>query len=140
MRSLICLVITGVFVGMAPVHAGQGRSGGNFKIASSATKPVSDVEIVVRASATNVAFSPREIEVIRAHYGTQGSLPPGTQKKLTRGEQLPFGWQWKMEPFPAGLDRVLTPLPGNFRRGVIGGHAVIYDPLSQAVYDTLRLS
>ena len=49
------------------------------------------------------------------------------------------GWQRKMEPFPASLDRILTPLPGNYRRGVIDGHAVIYDPLTMAIYDTLQL-
>ena len=49
MRSLICLVITGLFLGMAPVHAAQGRGNGNFKIARTATKPVSDVEIVVKS-------------------------------------------------------------------------------------------
>ena len=139
MRSLICLVITGLFVGMAPVHAAQGRGTGNFKIARTATKPVSDVEIVVRPT-VNVVFSPREIEVIRAHYSTQDrSLPPGLQKKVARGGQLPPGWQRKMEPFPASLDRILTPLPGNYRRGVIEGHAVIYDPMSQAIYDILQL-
>jgi hypothetical protein len=139
MRSLICLVITGLFVGIAPVHAAQGRGAGNFKIARTATKPVSDVEIVVRPT-VNVVFSPREIEVIRAHYSTQErSLPPGLQKKVARGGQLPAGWQRKMEPFPASLDRVLTPLPGNYRRGVIDGHAVIYDPMSQAIYDILQV-
>ena len=139
MRSLICLVITGLFVGIAPVHADQGRGAGNFKIARTATKPVSDVEIVVRPT-VSVVFSPREIEVIRAHYGRQSrSLPPGLQKKVARGRQLPPGWQAKMESFPSSLDRILTPLPGNYRRGVIEGHAVIYDPMSQAVYDALQL-
>ena len=139
MRSLICLVITGLFLGMAPVHAGQSRSNGNFKTAKPATKLVSDVEIVVRPT-VSVGFSAREIEVIRAHFSTQGrSLPPGLQKQVARGGQLPPGWQRKMEPFPASLDRVLTPLPGNYRRGVIDGHAVIYDPMSMAVYDALSL-
>ena len=91
---------------------------------------MSDVEIVVRPT-VNVVFSPREIEVIRAHFSTQERpLPPGLQKKVTRGGQLPAGWQRKMEPFPASLDRILTPLPGNYRRGVIEGQAVIYDPLT----------
>jgi len=40
--------------------------------------------------------------------------------------------------FQAGFT-ILTPLPGNYRRGVIEGHAVIYDPMSQAVYDALQL-
>ena len=42
MRSLICLVITGLFLGMAPVHAAQGRGNGNFKII---VKQFNDVKI-----------------------------------------------------------------------------------------------
>ena len=124
MRSLICLVITGLFLGMAPVHAGQGRGNGNFKIASAATKSVSDVQIVVRS----VSWSPRDIEVIRTHYSQQSSsLPPGLQKKVARGGQLPPGWQRKMQPFPASVDRVLLPLPTGYERGIVDGHAVIYN-------------
>ena len=124
MRSLICLVITGLFLGMAPVHAAQGRGNGNFKIASTATKPVSDVEIVVRS----VGWSPREIEVIRTHYSQPSTnLPPGLQKKVARGGQLPPGWQKKMQPFPANVDRALLPLPTGYQRGVVDGHAVIYN-------------
>ena len=124
MRSLICLVITGLFLGMSPVHAGQGRGNGNFKIARTATKPVSDVEIVVRS----VGWSPREIEVIRTHYSQPStSLPPGLQKKVARGGQLPSGWQKKMQPFPASVDRALAPLPTGYQRGVVDGHAVIYN-------------
>ena len=88
MKPLTCLVITGLFLGMAPVHAGQGRGNANFKVARTATKPVSNVDIVVRS----VGWSPREIEVIRAHYAQQSSsLPPGLQKKVARGGQLPPG-------------------------------------------------
>ena len=124
MRSLICLVITGLFLGIAPVHAGQGRGNGNFKIARTATKPVSDVEIIVRS----VGWSPRDVEVIRSHYSQQSSsLPPGLQKKVARGGQLPPGWQKKMQALPSSLDRVLLPLPGGYQRGVVEGHAVIYN-------------
>lgn len=137
MRSLICLVITGLFVGNAPVYAGQGRGKGNFKIASSSVKHESDVDIVVRPT---IVFSPRDVEVIRAHYRPQYSkLPPGLQKKVARGKALPPGWQKKMEPFPSNLDRVLVPLPGGYKRGVYDGHAVIYDPLSHAIYDIIQL-
>ena len=124
MRSLICLVITGLFLGMTPVHAGQGRGNGNFKIASTATKPVSDVQIVVRS----VSWSPRDIEVIRTHYSQPStSLPPGLQKKVARGGQLPPGWQKRMQPFPASIDRVLLALPTGYERGIVDGHAVIYN-------------
>jgi hypothetical protein len=123
MRSLTCLVIIGLFVGIVPVHAGQGRGNVNFKVAKSTPKYETDV--VVRAS---LVWGPREIEVIRAHYAPQyRNLPPGLQKKVARGGSLPPGWQKKMQPFPPSVDRVLMPLPSGYSRGVFEGHAVIYN-------------
>ena len=125
MKSLICLVLTGLFVGIAPVHAGQGRGKGNFKVATSTDKRASDVDVVVRAS---IVWSPREIQVIRAHYAPQyRNLPPGLQKKVARGGSLPPGWQKKMQPFPPSIDRSLLALPAGYSRGVFEGHAVIYN-------------
>ena len=125
MRSLICLVIAGLFVGIAPVHAGQGRGNTNFKVAKSVDKRVSDVDIVVRAS---IVWAPKEIQVIRAHYAPpQRSLPPGLQKKVARGGSLPPGWEKKMQPFPPSVDRALLPLPTGYQRGMFDGHAVIYN-------------
>ena len=123
MRSLVCLLITGLFVGITPVHAGQGRGNANFKVATSAPKYETDV--VVRA---NIIWAPREIAVIRAHYAPQyRNVPPGLQKKVGRGGSLPPGWQKKMQPFPANVDRALLPLPTGYQRGVVDGHAVIYN-------------
>ena len=123
MKSLVCLLIIGLFGGIAPVDAGQGRGNGNFKVVRSVPKYETDV--VVRAS---IIWSPREIEVIRAHYAPQyRSLPPGLQKKVARGGSLPPGWQKKMHPFPANVDRALLPLPTGYSRGVFQGQAVIYN-------------
>ena len=125
MRSLICLVITGLFVGSVPVHTGQGRGNANFKVAKSTDKRASDVDVVVRA---NLVWAPSEIKVIRTHYAPQYKhLPPGLQKKVGRGGSLPPGWQKKMQPFPANIDRVLMPLPSGYSRGIFEGHAVIYN-------------
>ena len=125
MKSLICLVVTGLFVGIAPVYADQGRGNAKFKVARSVDKRASDVDIVVRAS---LVWAPREVQVIRTHYAAQKhSLPPGLQKKVARGGQLPPGWQKKMTPFPATVDRALLPLPTGYSRGVFEGHAVIYN-------------
>jgi hypothetical protein len=125
MKALICLVITGLFVGMAPVHAGQGRGNANFKIAKAVDKRASDVDVVVKAS---IVWAPREIEVIRAHYVPQyRKFPPGLQKKVARGGSLPPGWEKKMQPFPASVDQKLLPLPTGYSRGVFEGHAVIYN-------------
>ena len=125
MKPLICLVVAGVFVGVAPVHAGQGRGNTNFKVARSVDKRASDVDIVVRA---NIIWAPREIEVIRAHYAPQyRTAPAGLQKKVARGGSLPPGWQTKMQPFPSSIERGLLPLPTGYSRGVFEGHAVIYN-------------
>lgn len=124
MKALICLVITGLLVGSVSVHAGQGRGNANFKVAKSTDKRASDVDVVVSAK---LVWSPREVQVIKAHYAPQyRSLPPGLQKKVARGGQLPPGWQKKMEPFPPSVDRALLPLPEGYSRGVFDGHAVIY--------------
>lgn len=82
-----------------------------------------------RASAAiHVVFGTGEIQLVRSHYAPRyRNLPPGLQKKLARDGSLPPGWQKKMEPFPVTLERGLTPLPIGYSRGVIDGHAVIYN-------------
>ena len=37
------------------------------------------------------------------------------------------GWEKKIEPFPASLEREWAPLPAEYRRGVIDAHAVIFN-------------
>ena len=83
-----------------------------------------------------VHFSVGEQQVIREYYAPRyRSLPPGLRKKVARGEQLPPGWQKKMEPFPFEIERRLAPLPRDCRRGVVDGHAVIYRTGSQRIID-----
>jgi hypothetical protein len=40
-----------------------------------------------------------------------------------------------MEPFPLAVERQLVVLPYGYRRGVIDGHAVIYNPRTQVIVD-----
>jgi hypothetical protein len=76
----------------------------------------------------HVAFGTGEIQLVRSHYAPRyRNLPPGLQKKLARGGSLPPGWQKKIEPFPVTLERGLPRLPAGYSRGVIDGHAVIYN-------------
>ncbi len=88
----------------------------------------------------HVVFSPREIRIIRQHYAPQyRNLPPGLQKKYARTGQLPPGWRKKIEPFPVAVERELVVLPSGYRRGVIDGHAVIYNPRTQVIVDVAVL-
>jgi hypothetical protein len=84
----------------------------------------------------HVAFGSTDLVVLREHYAPRyRNLPPGLQKKVARGGQLPPGWQKKFEPFPIEVERRLTPLPSVYRRGVIDGHAVIFDPRTNVIVD-----
>ena len=75
-----------------------------------------------------IVWGTRDVEVIRTHYAPRyRNLPPGLAKKYARTGQLPPGWQKKVEPFPADLERRCAPLPTGYRRGVIDAHAVIYN-------------
>jgi hypothetical protein len=86
--------------------------------------------------AVHVAFLPREVRVIREYYGPRyRNLPPGLQKKYRRTGELPPGWRKKMEPFPVAVERQLQVLPAGYERGVIDGHAVIYNSHSQVIFD-----
>ena len=88
----------------------------------------------------HVVFTSRDVGIIRQHYAPRyRRLPPGLQKKYARTGQLPPGWQKKLEPFPVVVERELVVLPSGYRRGVLDGHAVIYNPRTQVIIDVAVL-
>ena len=90
--------------------------------------------------AVQVVFSTHDVQVIREHYAPRyRNLPPGLQKKLRRTGQLPPGWEKKFEPFPVVLERKLVVLPDGYRRGVFDGHAMIFNPRTQIIFDVAVL-
>ena len=44
-----------------------------------------------------------------------------------------------MEPFPVAVERQLVVLPAGYSRGVVDGHAVIYNPRTQVIFDVAVL-
>src|SRR5688572_12746637 len=118
MRLLCSVVIGGLIVGGVVVAGEQRGKRGDGPAGSQAPHVQADIRIV---------FSSGEAQILREHYQSKyRNLPPGLQKKLARTGQLPPGWEKKMEPFPADLERRLSRLPAGHHRGVIDGHAVIY--------------
>lgn len=88
----------------------------------------------------HVVFTSREIGIIKQHYAPRyRRLPPGLQKKYARTGQLPPGWEKKMQPFPVAVERELVVMPSGYRRGVLDGHAVIYNPRTQVIIDVAVL-
>ena len=134
MRRLI-LVSALVLASVTTLSADEKSHGSNSKKAKKDT-----VVREVEPDATYVHFSIGERQVIREYYAPRyRSLPPGLRKKMARGEQLPPGWQKKVEPFPFEIERRLIPLPTDCGRGVIDGHAVIYRTGSQRIIDVTVL-
>ncbi len=66
-----------------------------------------------------------------------GDLPPGLAKQLQKNGTLPPGLQKRLTPFPADLDRRLSPLPSIYRRGTIGQIAVVIDRRTQRIIDII---
>ncbi|MBZ5556541.1 MAG: hypothetical protein LAO77_04630 [Acidobacteriia bacterium] len=85
-------------------------------------------------------FRPGDARLIGEYYAPRyRSLPPGLQKKLMRRGRLPPGWERRMEPLPIVLERQLVPLPPEYRRGVVDGHVVVYNPRAEVVIDVVGL-
>ena len=135
MKSLICLVLVGAVM-TTTVEAAQGNGRGR---STPEVKRVEDRTVSAPVH-VSIVFSPRDISLIRTHYGNRYSnLPPGLKKKLARGGSLPPGWQKKMEPFPVVLERDLIVLRDGHRYGIYDGHAVIYHPITHAILDIVSL-
>jgi len=125
-RRTIALTIAGLFLGTVALGADHQRKPEKHQ---DSTRPiVSGDHSGEPAVAVSVSWGTRDIEMIRRHYApTYRNLPPGLQKKYARTGQLPPGWQKKIEPFPASLERECATLPAGYRRGVIDAQAVIYN-------------
>jgi hypothetical protein len=85
-------------------------------------------------------FEQRDVRVITEYYAPRyRNLPPGLAKKYYRTGHLPPGWEKKMEPVPVVVERQLVVLPTEYRRGIIDGQAVVYNPRTQVIVDIVAL-
>jgi len=130
--ATVALLLVGtVTLAAAPQKNKPGKHAKHDRVDESRT--VSNVSV-------DVHFSTGDLRVIRGYYEPRyKSLPPGLRKKLNRGGALPPGWQKKIEPMPVAVERDLVVLPTGYRRGVIDGHAVIYNPRTQVMIDVAVL-
>ena len=73
-------------------------------------------------------FRDRDVIVIRDYYRPYyRPLPPGLRSRYYRTGYLPHGWHRRMRPVPVYVERELIVLPHGYHRGLIDGHAVIYN-------------
>jgi len=73
-------------------------------------------------------FRSRDVVVIRDYYRPYyRPLPPGLRHRYYRGGYLPPGWARRVYPVPVYLEPELVVVPRGYRRGIIDGHAVVYN-------------
>jgi hypothetical protein len=85
-------------------------------------------------------FQPADVHVVSAYYASRHrELPAGLRKKFYRSGPLPPGWEKKIEPLPAAVERELVAIPRDYRRGILDGSVVLYVPKSGAILDSVVL-
>ena len=133
MKRTISVVLGLVVACSAALAADQGKGHKKDKQTAANAAPVKQV-------AVNVAFGSPDVVVLREYYTPRyRRLPPGLQKKVARGGELPPGWKKKFEPFPVEIEHRLAPLPVGYRRGVIDAHAVIFNTRTNVIVDVAVL-
>lgn len=77
-----------------------------------------------------------DVRVVTEYYRGR-SLPPGLQKKLRRQGTLPPGWEKKIQPVPVVVEQRLAPVPEGYRRGILDGAFVVYEPGRGVIIDVV---
>lgn len=73
-------------------------------------------------------FSDREVYLVREYYRPRyRHVPYGLRKHYYRRGYLPVGWHRRIQPYPVYVEREIVVLPHGYRRGIIDGHAVVYN-------------
>ncbi len=122
----------------------QGKGKGKQESSSSVGDKVREV-----LPASEPVFSTKEISLIKGWFvdnqnglppglAKRETLPPGLQKQLVKNGTLPPGLQKKIQPLPSALERLLGPIPTDYRRVVIAGNVILMEPLTGLIYDVIR--
>jgi Ni/Co efflux regulator RcnB len=122
-KSLMCVVLAGVLLGgaafVAPAEAGDhGRKECKRDRRARDRHDRHDRRY----------FRDRDVVVIRDHYRPYyRPLPHGLRHRYVRSGYLPPGWHRRIRPVPVYVERDLVILPRGYHRGIIDGHAVVYN-------------
>ena len=124
MKRLITATLCSVIVAATPVATAEHK------------RNHGPSEAGVSKISVQVWFPPKDVTVIREYYEPHHrALPPGLAKKYRRTGKLPPGWQKKFHPLPGNVERQLIVLPAEYQRGVLDGHAVIFNRRTQVIVD-----
>jgi hypothetical protein len=130
-KSLITLALTGVLLGGAALATEvEARDGGRdrkeWKHRRSEERDRGRDDY--RFGRRDRYFVDREVHVIREYYRPyHRPLPRGVRQRYYRSGYLPHGWTKRIRRVPVYVERELVVLPHGYHRGIIDGHAVIYN-------------
>jgi hypothetical protein len=101
-----------------------------------------------RNTRISVGFSTRDRELIRDYYARHRAkplppglakrerLPPGLERQLRKGGQLPPGLRGR--GLPRELEHRLSPLPDGYARVIVGGRIVLQNAGTRVVVDVIQ--
>jgi len=69
----------------------------------------------------------RDVVVVRDYYRPYYRPAPRVAYRYYRGGYLPPYWRTRIVPVPVYLEPEFVPVPYGYRRGLIDGHAVVYN-------------
>ena len=131
MKPLFCAVLAGVLLAGATIGAEDAEAGGRKRWKHRGYDYGVYYDGYDRGGYYDYDrgyFSRHEIYVVREYYRPRyRALPPGLRKQYYRRGYLPPGWQRRIEPYPVYVEREVVVLPHGYRRGIIDGHAVVYN-------------
>jgi hypothetical protein len=90
--------------------------------------------------ASGCYFEPGDVWLVGDYFAKRyRPLPPGTAKRYYRAGALPTGWKNQIVSLPPTLEHRLVVLPEGYRRGVVGGSLIVYDPKMELILDSVVL-
>lgn len=133
MKSLICVMLAGVMLGGATIGvseaAADDRKGGKHRYSRHDDRDDDwdDDRDHDRRDRRRRYFSDREVILVRDYYRPRYRHEGRGHYKYYRSGYLPRGWHRRMRPYPVYVEREVVVLPRGYRRGIIDGHAVVYN-------------
>ena len=129
MKPLICVMLATVLLGGATVGAGVAEAHGrkHWKHRHHDNRDYRDDRDDGYRGGRGRYVSDREAYLVREYYRPHYRHDPWPRHRYYRSGYLPRGWHRRVRPYPVYVERDLIVLPRGYRRGIIDGHAVVYD-------------
>jgi len=76
---------------------------------------------------------------LKENYPDRSHVDWNHREHFVRGGHLPADWHDRIRPVPEAVIRELPPIPAGMEVGYLDGFAVVYDPATGEIIETLDL-